>query len=161
MGAWPFALLLLVGITETVLSLRWNRTYFSVGIPIFRRVLSALDPRPETPSPERLEAALSKSVFPALAFRTLDGDRLAFREKGGGLRLGYTPVMHGKLTFQRMAARVEVVGSLNWFVLAFVGFAIVFVTGLGDPIFLLSLVGLLALIYAIQCGRFARVARVA
>ena len=161
MDAWPFALLVLVGIGETVLSLRWNPTYFSVGIPIFRRVLPTLDPKPEMPSPGRLEAALSKSVFPALAFRALDADRLAFREKGGGFRFGYTPVMHGRLTFERMGARVEVVGLLNWFVLAFVGFAVFLIVDLDDPIFLLFLVGLLALIYAIQFSRFARVARVA
>jgi hypothetical protein len=162
MGAWPFVLLLLVGLVETVLSLRWNQTYFSVGIPVFRRVLPALDPRPEMPSPERLEAALSKSAFPPLAFRALEADRLAFREKaGGGLRFGYTPVMHGNLTFERMGARVEVVGLLNWFVLAFVGFTLFFVLDFHEPIFLLFLVGLLALIYAIQFSRFARVARVA
>ena len=161
MAAWPVVLLLSVGIIETVLSLRWNQTYFSVGIPVFRRVLLALDPKPEAPSPERLEAALSKSAFPPLAFRAFEAGRFAFREKGGGLRFGYTPVMHGNITFERTGARVEVVGLLNWFVLAFVGVTLYLALDMREPIFLLFLVGLLTLIYAIQFGRFARVARVA
>lgn len=162
MYAWPFALLLLVGIVETVFSLRWNWTYFSVGIRVFHRLLPVLDPKATTPSEERLDAALSRSAFPPLAFWALEVDRFAFREKiGGGLRFGYPPVMRGNLRFQRRGARVEVIGLLNWFVLVVVGIAGFSVTVLRDPIFLLLTVGLLALIYAIQFRRFSQVARAA
>ena len=162
MYAWPLALLLLVGIVETIFSLRWNWTYFSVGIRVFHRVLPVLDPKATTPSEERLEEALSRSAFPPLAFWALEDDRFAFREKiFGGLRLGYTPVMRGNLRFQRRGARVEVIGLLNWSVLVFVGFAVFSLTVLRDPVFLLFTVGLLALIYTIQFRRFAQVARAA
>ena len=162
MNAWPFALLLLVVIIETVLSLRWNWTYFSVGIRVFHRVLPVLDPKATTPYEERLEAALSSSAFPPLAFWTLEDDRFAFREKiRGGLRLGYPPVMRGNLRLQRRGARVEVIGLLNWFVLVFVGCAVFSVTVLRDPVFLLLAVGLIAVIYSIQFSRFSQVARAA
>jgi len=162
MNAWPFALLLPVVVVETVFSLRWNWTYFSVGFRVFHRVLPVLDPKGTTPSEERLEAALSKSAFPPLAFWALEKDRFAFREKiGGGLRFGYTPVMRGNLVFKRRGARVEVVGLVNWSVLVFVGLAVFSMTVLQSPVFLLLAVGLCALIYAIQFRRFSQVARTA
>lgn len=162
MNAWPFALLLPVVIVETVFSLRWNWTYFSVGFRVFHRALPVLDPKGTTPSEERLEAALSKSAFPPLAFWALEKDRFAFREKiGGGLRFGYTPVMRGNLVFKRRGARVEVVGLVNWSVLVFVGLAVFSVTVLQSPVFLLLAVGLCALIYAIQFRRFSQAARAA
>jgi len=162
MNAWPFALLLLVVIVETVFSLRWNWTYFSVGFRVFYRALPVLDPKGTTPSEERLEAALSKSAFPPLVFWALEDDRFAFRERiDGGLRFGYTPVMRGNLVFKPRGARVEVVGLVNWSVLVFVGLAVFSVTVLQNPVFLLLTVGLCALIYAIQFRRFSQVARAA
>src|SRR2546427_5719462 len=162
MNAWLFAPFLLVPIIETVFSLRWNWTYFSVGIRVFHRVLPVLDPKAATPSDEHLEVALSRSAFPRLAFWALEDDRLAFREKfGGGLRFGYPPVMRGNLRSQRQGARVEVIGLLNWSVLVFVGFAVFSVTVLRDPTVLLLAVGLLAVIYSIQFSRFSQVARAA
>jgi hypothetical protein len=162
MNAWLFALPVLVGIVEAIFSLRWNWTYFSVGIRVFHRLLPVLDPKPTTPSEERLDATLSRSAFPPLAFWALEVDRLAFREKiSGGLRFGYPPVMRGNLRFQRRGARVEVIGLLNWFVLVFVVVAGFSVIVLRDPVFLLLTVGVVALIYAIQFRRFRQVARTA
>jgi hypothetical protein len=156
----PAAVLFLVGILESVLSLRWNWTYFSVGIRIFHRVLPVLDPKATTPSEERLEAALFKSAFPPIAFWLLETDRFAFREKiGGGLRLGYTPVMRGNLRFQRRGARVEVIGLVNWFTVAFLAAAGYSVFLFRSPIFLVLTLVVLLLLYAIQFRRFSQVAR--
>jgi hypothetical protein len=161
MGAWLFALPVLVGIAESIFSLRWNWTYFSVGIRVFHRLLPVLDPKATTPSEERLEAVSSRSAFPPLAFRALEEDRLAFREKIGGLRFGYPPVMRGNLRFQRKGARVEVIGLLNWFVLVFVVVAGLSVIVLRSLVFLLLTIGVVAFVYAIQLRRFSRAGRAA
>ena len=161
MGVWLFAIPVLVGIAEAVFSLRWNWTYFSVGIRVFHRLMPVLDPKARAPSEERLETALSRSAFPPLAFWALEDDRLAFREKIGGLRFFYPPVMRGNLRFQRKGSRVEVIGLLNWYVLVFVVVAGLSVIVLRSPIFLLLTVGVIALIYAIQFRRFSQAGRAA
>jgi len=162
MEAWLFGLVILVGVAETLLSLVWNRLYFSIGIPIFRRKVDVSSPGPRVPATDRLEAALTKSAFPPLAFHSWAPDHYGFREKGwrGGLRLGYTPIMRGRLTFQPTAARVEVVGLLNWFTLFFVAFAFFAVPRDGSR-FLWFLAGLLGLIYLMQSRRYGQVARTA
>lgn len=145
MDTWAFGVVVAVAIVEIVLSLRWNKFYFSSGVPVFRQELAAHSPKPELPSSQRMEDRLSKSAFPPLQFRQLDSDRLGFREEAAGtwLRFSHTPVMHGLLRFNRPGARVEVIGFLNWFVLVFV-FAVV--------------IAFLALIYVIQAKRFRQVA---
>ena len=156
----PIAVVLVVGIVEAVLSLKWNWTYFSVGIRIFHRILPVLDPKATTPSEESLEAALHESAFPPLAFWLLERDRFAFREKiAGGLRLGYAPVMRGNLRLQRRGARVEVIGLVNWYAVAFLGAAAYSLIPFRSPIFLILAVVVLLLIYAIQFRRFSQVAR--
>ena len=160
MDAWAFVLLIAVAAVEIFLSLRWNKFYFSTGVRVFRKELSAHSPRPELPSSQKLEERLRGSAFPPLQFRQFDGDRLGFREKAAGvwLRISYTPVMHGLLRFDRPAARVEVLGFLNWFVFAFTILMGMASFSYHEPIFLAFLAGLLALIYTIQAKRFRQVA---
>lgn len=159
MDAWAFGVVGAVAVVEIILSLRWNRFYFSSGIPIFRQELSAQSPKPELPSSQRMEERLSKSAFPPLQFRRLDSDSLGFREKAAGawFRFSYTPVMHGLLRFNRPSARVEVVGFLNWFVLVFVLAVVMASFSFHEPVFLVFLASLLALIYIIQAKRFRQV----
>jgi hypothetical protein len=162
MYAWPLALLIPIVMREMVLSLRWNWTYFSVGLRVFHRVLPVLDPKATTPSEERLEEAVYPSAFPPLAFWAIEQDRFAFREKiSGGLRLGYLPVMRGNLLFKRRGVRVEVVGLLNWSVLAFLGAAAYSVWVLWTPLFLILTALLCVVTYAIQFRRFSQVLRAA
>lgn len=156
----PLAILVVIAIVESVLSLRWNWTYFSVGIRIFHRVRPVLDPKATTPSEESLEAALYESAFPPLAFWLLETDRFAFRERiSGGLRLGYLPVMRGNLRLQRRGARVEVIGFVNWFTVALLGAAGYSMLLFRSPIFLVLTIVVLLLIYAIQFRRFSEVTR--
>ena len=159
---WPLALLVPIFMRELVLSLRWNWTYFSVGIRVFHRVLPVLDPKATIPSEESLEEAVYRSAFPPLAFWAIEEGRFAFREKiSGGLRLGYLPVMRGNLVFKRRGARVEVVGLLNWFVLAFLGAAAYSVWLLRTPLLLILTAALAVFTYAIQFRRFSQVLRAA
>ncbi|MEP6993328.1 MAG: hypothetical protein ABI968_02315, partial [Acidobacteriota bacterium] len=65
---WSFGVVVAVAIVEMVLSLRWSEFYFSNGLRVFRREVSAHSPRPELPSPERMEDRLKKSVFPSVHF---------------------------------------------------------------------------------------------
>ena len=123
--------------------------------------MPVLDPKARAPSEERLETALSRSAFPALAFWALEDDRLAFREKIGGLRFGYPPVMRGNLRFQRKGARVEVIGLLDWYLLVFLVVAGVSIVVLRSVVFLLLTIGVAALVYAIQFRRFSQAGRAA
>jgi hypothetical protein len=146
-----------------VLSLRWNRAYFVKGVPIFRTQLSAHLLEPALPSPDRMAERLEKSAFPPLVFHQLDETKLAFRERAAGawLRIGYSPVMHGLLVFDRFAQRIEVTGLVNWWVPAF---AIVFIAGVlaaRAALMLAFLALVLGVIYLIQSGRFRQVAKVA
>ena len=160
--ALPVAVFLVVAIVESVYSVRWNWTYFSVGIRILHRVMPVLDPKGTTPSEERLEEALARSAFPPLAFYALEQDRFAFREKiGGGLRLHYPPVMRGNLRLQRRGARIEVIGLVNWHVLPFAGMAVCSLIVLRSPVFLLIAAGLLVFTYAVQFRRFSEAGRAA
>jgi hypothetical protein len=154
----PIAILVVVGIVESMLSLQWNWTYFSVGIRIFHRVRPVLDPKTTTPSEESLEAALFASAFPPLAFWSLESDRFAFRERiSGGLRLGYLPVMRGNLRLHRRGARVEVIGLVNWFTVALLGATGYSVFLFRSPIFLILVVVVILVIYGIQFRRFSQV----
>jgi hypothetical protein len=156
----PVAILVVIGTLESVLSLQWNWTYFSVGIRIFHRVRPVLDPKATTPSEESLEAALFESAFPPMAFWLLEPDRFAFRERiSGGVRLGYLPVMRGNIRLQRRGARVEVIGLVNWFTVALLAAAGYSVFLFRSPIFLVLTIVVLLLIYAIQFRRFSEVAR--
>lgn len=150
-----------VAVLEIVLSLTWNRTYFTVGVPIFRRDLVMGQPGPAMPTPERLEKAMSKSVFPAFAFRALENNLLGFRERARSrsLRFHYTPVMHGNLLFEASHARLRVTGLTNWFTVAFLVFVIASSVMFERSLVLVFLVVLYGGIYFIQARRFRGVSR--
>lgn len=156
-------LMFAVALVETVLSLTWNRPYFLLGVPIFRREVLSTGGVGPLPTPDQLKQGLSRSVFPVIGFRVLDDSRYAFREvRGGGLRFGYTPVMRGVLLFDRANHKVVVLGMLNWFTLVF---TVAFIavarpmndTWLGNAF----LVVILATIYWMQHRRFVQVSKAA
>jgi hypothetical protein len=158
-----FAVVLGVAVLETILSMTWNRLYFSVGIPIFREDRVLNQPSQAPPTSGRLEKLVAKSAFPPFAFRPIGENLFAFRERGwsGSWRLHYTPVVHGNLLLDPTSARLRVAGLANWFAIAFLAFGIIGSLSFREPVFLIFLIGLSVGIYAIQAKRFREVAAAA
>ena len=162
----PIFVLVAVVVAELLLSGRFNRFYFTVGLPIFRREASCSPGVNSPPTTAQLEAATTGGALPGMVFRGLGNSEYAFREAafGGLLKLTYTPLMHGLLTFDREHRRVRVVGLVNWFPVAFL-WAFVLLTAdfspseAGDPGYFVAFAcGLVLFIYAIQFRRFSQVA---
>ena len=135
-----------IAVAEVVLSWKWNRTYFTVGLPIFaRRVERTLD---DLPLDELARSSKTAAASP-LDFRRLEPDLIAFREP---VFPQYLPVMRGVICRDRVA------GLLNWYVLAT---AIVLAVMLGRSVVIIApaFLGAFGILYLIQAVRFNRVAR--
>ena len=146
---------------ELVLSYRWNRRYFRTGIPVFWCRLPVR--LAQVPTPAELELMTETRWFDPLSFHSLPGGELAFREmlfvkwlnRGGGV-----PIMRGLIRQDSAGPFVDVIGFLNWYVLAFIAFSMVLIVEPEtDPRF--ALLPLLAMLgfYLLQVARFSRVAR--
>ncbi|MEA2163690.1 MAG: hypothetical protein QOK37_1817 [Thermoanaerobaculia bacterium] len=139
-------------IVEIMFSWKWNASYFRFGIPIFVRRIERAGGVASI-SIEPLAISTKTAAAPPLAFRLLDADLVAFRERMFG---GYIPIMRGVIKSKPEEPFVVVAGLLNWSVVVL---AIVLVAFLGRgvanvaPYFL----GLLAVLYLIQGVRFFRV----
>jgi hypothetical protein len=143
----------LVIAAEIILNWTWNASYFRAGIPIFARRIetaggvAAIDL-------ETLEKSTKTAAGAALAFRRIDSDLIAFRERAFG---GYIPMMRGVIRSKAEEPSIVVAGLINWSVIAVAIVLIVFLRrGVLDvaPYFL----GLLAVLYFIQAIRFNRAA---
>ncbi len=154
-----FLAVLAVALIEMFLSGTFNRFYFTVGLTLFRHEVRTFSAAAPIPTAEELERRLNESVLPSLVFRLLGPAQYAFRERAwsGFFRVGYTPVMHGLLAFDRTNSRVRVLGLANWFVLAFTTFFVYVAYSLGTPWIPVFLVALLGAIYVIQARRFREV----
>jgi hypothetical protein len=86
-----------VAIVEIVISSKWNRTYFTTGIPIFinRVESSTLDSVPL----EHLQKGSATAAGPQLAFHRYDADVIGFRESGF---VQYAPLMRGCIRRDRI-----------------------------------------------------------
>ena len=134
-----------IAAAEVVLAWKWNRAYFTIGLPVFvRRVERTLD---DIALDDLASSSKTMAAAP-LEFRRLEPDLIAFREQILGQ---YLSVMRGVIR------RDGVVGLLNWYVLAA---AIVFVLMLGRSVVIVApaFIGAFAILYLIQAVRFNRVA---
>lgn len=148
----------------------WIPAYFRRGVALFAESRPAFAPGAPIPSPEELEEALREAEWPDFVFRPLDDGSLAFRESWAwrpGLHT-YTPVMHGRIDFDRERARVAVHGLANAFPFVFCLPLVAMPFLWPDPevlpwhlLFIVLMVGLLGWLYRIQRRRFRRVVRVA
>jgi hypothetical protein len=150
-------ILVAVLIVEAVLAIRWNRAYYTYGLPIYVRRVE----RPQGLADVDLEALVKGSATAAgtpMVFQRLRPDLIAFREKIFGGLIHYTPIMSGAICHRPEESAVVVVGRVRWFVIAFVG---VFAVWLGKDFLEIALVavGGIALIYLIQARRFTRIAK--
>jgi len=152
-----FGCIVLAGLADFILTRRWNRAYFTYGIPIFVRRI----PKPAgiaDLSLEELETSSRTAGGAPLLFHRLDPNVIAFRDQVFGGTVHYVPIMHGVIRYDATEGVVRVTGLLNWFVIAFIA---VFTALLGRKI--VELLPMLALVYGviylIQFVRYNRVAK--
>lgn len=147
----------IAGIVDALLVVKWNRTYFTVGIPIFMRRIE----RPEgiaEMSLDELETSSRTAAGAPLLFHRFAPGLIAFRDKVFGGTMHYIPIMHGVIRHDSTEGVVRVVGLLNWFVIAYI---VSFAALLGKAVVDLLPVALtvLGVIYFIQAVRYSRVAK--
>ena len=157
---WDLLLLLvvpLVAYVELELATRWNRTYFTVGLPLFvRRVerpggLAHLD---LVALHERTRSVARAQII----YQRLDAQTVALLELLRGGRPYYGMLMRGVIRNEPGEPHVRVVGLLNAFPIALVAcFGTLLGRAAGQT--LLIFAAAYAIVYAIQAVRFSRVAK--
>ena len=159
MEEWMIPAVFVVLILEIFFSGTWASFYFRKGVLLFQRRVQIAQTFTCVPEPDQLEQSLKKSYLPSLVFHKLDLYTYAFREKLFELNLfGYTPVMHGLLSFHPEKAEVVVTGFANWFVFAFCLAVIILFREWFDPLFILFPAAIVSAIYIFQSRRYATVA---
>lgn len=154
--------ILVVLIVEIFLSGAWIPFYFRNGLPLFQRRVQMAQAFTRLPSPEEIEGSLKRGYMPSLVVHSLDSHTYAFREKLFELNLvGYTPIMHGLLSFNPERAEVVVTGFANWSVLALCFTAAFVFVEWPDILFLWFPVAIVASIYVVQSRRYAAVGDIA
>lgn len=149
-GAFVAAVL----VAEVIASVRFNRWYFTTGIPIFLRRID----RPgglDDVSFETLQKGTATAAGAPLLFRRLDANLIASREKvfAGGIL--YFPLMRGLIRRDPGEPSVKVIGLMNWTFVALIAAPVI---AFGkDARFALPYVALaMAILYLIQGVRYWR-----
>lgn len=170
MWSWigVFAVVQLI-IVEILLTVTWNRWYFTKGIPLmaWRTNMPSGDSSP--PSPSDFEKLFHSKMFAPLLFREIQTDVYGFRQESWSFRrFQSTPIMHGKIVFDRQRRQVLVVGYANWWIVAFcsgfigIGVASSDQVGATDILPAASLmISVLLLLYIFQRLDFVRVGKYA
>jgi hypothetical protein len=147
---------------ELILSAKWSPFYFTVGIPIYQRIIMARPGIVRMPSAGEVEATLPDSGRSApMLVRRIGENRFAFREKLFHFGVAYSPLMHGCIACNPVTGEIIVRGYLNWYILIFSCYFFVFSLLLPfDPvgfIIPLCLLVLMSYIYWMQAKRFRQV----
>jgi len=146
-----------IAIAEMFLSAKWNRFYFTIGLPIFISRVERRTSLDDVPL-EHLQKGSATAAGAPLVFERLDSDTIAFRERALGGLIHYTPLMHGVIRRDPASSSATVMGLMNWFILALM---IMLAAMLRRDIInvLPVMIAVLAVLYLIQGIRFWRVAR--
>ncbi len=160
-GSYVALALLAVFAVEAFLSSRWLPSYFRSGPIVFSQRIVPRRAAQGLPLPLKLEYEMRSPYVPALLFRTLSADEIAFREPLFEVRLlSYSPVMHGHIESCPDERSVFVRGRLNWSALVlFVALAL-FLRREGLVELMALLVAAFASLYVVQASRFRRVGAV-
>jgi hypothetical protein len=144
-------------VAEVVLSMTWNRFYFTKGIPIFWRRIESTE-KLETLSLEALQKSAATAAGAPFAFRPLTPNAIAFRERPLGGTTHYMPLMRGLIRQNPEEPFISVLGLVNW---SFIGLIVFLLAMLGRKVGIsaLYLGGALAVLYFIQAIRFGRIAK--
>ena len=107
-----------VGILEFFLSWRWNKIYFSVGLPVFSAQVLVPSTQIIIPPTDLLESHFRSKWITSIIFRQIGLNLYGFREeirlfrKSGSFQ--YLILMRGKLLFDPKKKQVVVKGFVNW-----------------------------------------------
>lgn len=137
LGALVFAVFP-IGVIETILSARWNKKYFTLGVPIFVFRVPVNNHHSNIPSPALLESNFKSSGIirnTSLLFQEIDLNTIGFRETLLQFGRNYS-IMHGLLIFDTQNRQVMVKGFLDWTILYF---SLLWILG-GPLIWVLSLI---------------------
>jgi len=154
MEFWVFSIIFTVAILEIILSIIWNRTYFRIGIPIFRKTYTSVPSSYGKPTPAELEENMKSTWTHSVAFKEFGPDEYAFRDQMFEFKLfGSTPIMRGS------SGSIRVIGYANYFPLLMMVAFIIFL--FREPIAWFLLFAIFGLLYAMDFWRFNKVGRVA
>ncbi len=149
-------------LVELILSARWSPLYFIAGIPIYQRIMLVQPGIGRMPTAAEVEAALpDRGRSAPVLVRRIGENRFAFREKLFHFGIAYSPLMHGCITCNPATGVIKVQGYLNWYILLFSFYFLLFLLLLPfDPINVIIPICLLVLmsyIYWMQAKRFRQV----
>jgi hypothetical protein len=152
-----FGIVLAIAVVEIVLSAKWNRFYFTAGLPIFIRRIDRVVGI-ENLSLDELQKSAATVAGTPLLFRRLAPDTIAFREKPFGGSIHYIPIMHGLIRRRPEEATVVVLGLANWYIVALI---LMFALLMGKRFFDVAayLLAAVAIVYLVQAIRYGRVAK--
>lgn len=117
-----FALMMVVMATELMLSLFWNRAYFSWGLRVYERRIAARPAALASFRLQQVESEIVQSPRLPMVCRPLSADTCAFRESGW---VRVFPMMRGLIVLDRRRRRIRVIGWCNWVLLPILGLVIV------------------------------------
>ena len=160
----PISIALMVAVlvvmpVETLLSWKFNRFYFTVGVPLFKTERDRGATANPIPSAGQLQALMPRA-FNKVAFSQIGPAQIAFREPLWKFaHFGYIPTMHGLASFDLLTGQVRVVGLANWFPLLLMAFLVTHSLTRQEsaPLAVFFAVFFL-LFYAIQFQRFRKIA---
>ncbi len=138
LGSLVISALPIIWLVEIILSARWHKIYFTVGVPIFVFRIPVQAHHTNTPSCLLLNNNFRSSGLirnTSLLFKELDANSMGFRETLLQFGRDYS-IMHGLLVFDSKNSQVIVKGFFDWVILYF---SLLWI--LGGPIsWLLSLI---------------------
>jgi hypothetical protein len=148
-----------VWVVELILSVTWNRFYFSVGLPIFIRRMPVVARRIAP-----LDIDIMKTELPVLLFKEMGTNLYAFRERFFQLymgRSGLTGAMHGIVVLDQTGRQVVVKVFFPWYhVVLLPGLAWISLSVGGQVwLYFLTYLILLGMTLAVQISHFGEMAR--
>jgi hypothetical protein len=163
MEAWIIILVIVI-LTELLMSGGWLPFYFRAGIPLFRRSFRFFE-QPAI-SADNLAAAFTGGFLEPIIFHSISPQEIGFREKFWGLRLSfsYTAIMHGLIRIDNSQHEVSVTGYANWYILCLIAIIISYgLSSFGNDFWNFDVTLFLLLfflfLYFIQFSRFTKIFR--
>lgn len=150
-----------VALLEMALSYFWTPWYFRTGIPIYRKNY-ILPQRMQLNAQSIKNKWVSDEFAAKLIFRDTGENEVALREsmkKEFAFRFYYAPIMRGLIRRNPMNNRIEIVGFLNWSVIAIAITLslLLIVSSLAGVIFNIFFIGVCYICYRIQSQRYEMV----